>query len=52
MEVEKEMDEREFLDKFSRQNAAFGAETTMKMTKMKILLATCCATLTTRPWHE
>jgi len=33
------LSEREFLDKFSRQNAAFGAETTLKMTKMSILLA-------------
>lgn len=37
MDVE-QMTEREFMDKFSRQNAAFGAETTIKMTKLKILL--------------
>ncbi|CAD7933453.1 unnamed protein product [Amoebophrya sp. A120] len=30
--------EQKFLDKFSRQNAAFGAETTLKMTKLKILV--------------
>ncbi|CAJ1382720.1 unnamed protein product [Effrenium voratum] len=30
-----------FFNKFSRQNAAFGAEVTMKMTKMKILVVGC-----------
>lgn len=30
-----------FLNKFSRQNAAFGAEVTMKMTKMKALVVGC-----------
>jgi molybdopterin/thiamine biosynthesis adenylyltransferase len=30
--------EQEFMDKFSRQNAALGAETTKKMTKMQILM--------------
>jgi len=31
----------EFLNKFSRQNAAFGAEVTMKLTKMKALVYGC-----------
>eukprot|EP00929_Paragymnodinium_shiwhaense_P062973 TRINITY_DN31487_c0_g1_i1.p1 TRINITY_DN31487_c0_g1~~TRINITY_DN31487_c0_g1_i1.p1 ORF type:complete len:1224 (+),score=346.63 TRINITY_DN31487_c0_g1_i1:82-3753(+) len=31
----------EFMNKFSRQNAAFGAEVTMKMTKMRALVIGC-----------
>eukprot|EP00397_Hematodinium_sp_SG-2012_P001249 GEMP01001250.1.p1 GENE.GEMP01001250.1~~GEMP01001250.1.p1 ORF type:complete len:1203 (-),score=302.19 GEMP01001250.1:1979-5488(-) len=32
------MDDADFLNRFSRQNAAFGAEVTLKMTKMKALI--------------
>eukprot|EP00435_Cladocopium_sp_Y103_P047294 s1622_g13.t2 len=40
MEASAEGDEA-FLNKFSRQNAAFGAEVTMKMTKMRALVVGC-----------
>eukprot|EP00434_Breviolum_minutum_P022821 symbB.v1.2.020136.t1/scaffold1677.1/size106310/3 len=40
MEASGEGDEA-FLNKFSRQNAAFGAEVTMKMTKMRALVVGC-----------
>jgi len=33
--------DQEFLNKFSRQNAALGAEVTMKMTRMRALLVGC-----------
>ncbi|CAJ1364810.1 unnamed protein product, partial [Effrenium voratum] len=38
---EDERGDEAFFNKFSRQNAAFGAEVTMKMTKMKILVVGC-----------